>query len=441
MRLLLMLILFVGSLSYGQSGFKLLKGKKESLSFNSSANLIIIPATVNGTKMNFILDTGSSKSVIFDLTGVDSLNIKKGRVVKYRGLGSEFFFEAYYSPENEIIVGEKIRNKSGEILIMENKDYSVSERLGIDVNGIIGTDLFQNFIVEIDYVNERVHFFKNDSKLPRRLRNVKYLDMEIRGNKPYINTELINDNSKVMAKMLVDSGSSDALLLHSIDSTNFKLPVNGFDDYLGYGLTGELFGRRSKIDSFKVSNYVLNKTTVSFPFKDNQDIQEFNDTSQGSLGGEILRRFDVIIDYKNSKIAFSPNIFFSEGFYYNMTGIQLKIDGTDLEVSTDDGRWGSALQENTGIKSQVSINNYSIITYKIVPKIIVASVVEGSAAHKAGIRKGDQILRINGRSNENLSLWDANSFFYKNPYSNLKIVYKREDEQYTVKIKLIPIIK
>lgn len=440
MRLLVMLILFAGSLSYGQSGFKILKGKKESLSFNSSANLIIIPATVNGTKMNFILDTGSSKSVIFDLTGVDSLNIKKGRVLKYKGLGSEDYFEAYYSPINLIQIGDNIVNKNAEILVMVNKDFSMSKRLGTAVNGIIGTDLFQNLIIEIDYENNRLTAYNPDSNLPRSIRKARYLNMQLKQMKPYISSEIENDNGSIKTNLLLDTGSSDALLLYDLDSTVFNYPKKSFRDYLGYGLTGELYGYRSKVDLLAFDYFKIRRSTVSFISKD--DIEEFSLSidSNGSIGGEILRRFNIILNYSQGKVAFTPNNSFDEGFYYNMAGIQLKLEGADLVVSKSDGRWSSAKDNYKEHDGQVTIQR-TTLTYTMIPKVIVAGVNLNSVAYKAGLREGDQIIKLNGKSGVKLTLNTATSYFFKKPYSDLKITYRRGDVDSDIIIPLIPIIE
>ena len=65
-----------------QEGFILESGfDKEKISFESYSNLIIVPVKVNDVDFNFILDTGATKTIIFNLRGVDSLSIKEG---KYR---------------------------------------------------------------------------------------------------------------------------------------------------------------------------------------------------------------------------------------------------------------------------------------------------------------------------------------------------------------------
>ncbi|MGJ8685002.1 MAG: PDZ domain-containing protein [Nonlabens sp.] len=438
--ILLKLFLFASISMVAQSNFELVKGNKETVSFQSSANLIIIPAFVNGTQLNFIVDTGSARSLIYDIKGIDSLTIKKGRVLTYGGLGSDNYFEAYYSPSNQLRIGEHLVSDNAEILIMVNENFSDTNRLGIEINGVIGADLFKNLIVEIDYISEKMHFYRHTKKLPRRLRNANFQNFEKINNKPYIKAIVGNDGSQIETSLLVDSGSSDALLLRSIDSTLFNFPKKGFRDYLGYGLAGELFGRRSKVDRLSILDFDLKRSTVSFPDDSEKHSSSFNDNANGSIGGETLRRFDVILDYKNSRLSLYPNEAFEEGYYYNMAGLSLKLEGADLDVTVEDGKWDGTQGLYKKSEGQVTLQK-SYITYKMIPKIIVASVTENSVAYLAGIREGDQIMKMNGRLGENLTITKASSFFYKNPYSNLKITYKRLEEEYDVLLYLKPIIE
>ncbi|MEP6431396.1 MAG: hypothetical protein ABJ033_11405, partial [Nonlabens ulvanivorans] len=59
--------------------------KKEIIPFELASNLIIVPVQVNGVLLNFIVDTGSTRTVVFDFKGIDTLNIKKEKIVRYSG--------------------------------------------------------------------------------------------------------------------------------------------------------------------------------------------------------------------------------------------------------------------------------------------------------------------------------------------------------------------
>ncbi|MEE2802309.1 MAG: hypothetical protein VX550_09035, partial [Bacteroidota bacterium] len=74
--------------------------KKIFVEFDNSGGLIIVPIELNGTKLNFMLDTGASKNIIYNLNGIDSLEIKKGKQFKLKGYGNRNGVNAYVSDNN-----------------------------------------------------------------------------------------------------------------------------------------------------------------------------------------------------------------------------------------------------------------------------------------------------------------------------------------------------
>ncbi len=75
---------------YGLSqGFELQNGKKfEKVNFKLINNLIIIPIEVNGAKLSFILDSGVSKPILFNVSGQDSIQLRNVSEITISGLGA-----------------------------------------------------------------------------------------------------------------------------------------------------------------------------------------------------------------------------------------------------------------------------------------------------------------------------------------------------------------
>ncbi|MEO9503115.1 MAG: aspartyl protease family protein [Nonlabens ulvanivorans] len=419
--------------------------KKEIIPFELASNLIIVPVQVNGVLLNFIVDTGSTRTVVFDFKGIDTLNIKKEKIVRYSGKKNNVdFVEAYFSDNNIITIGRGLIDSSAEIVVMKQSNSYFVERLGMNVNGILGTDFFKKYIIKIDYVSQNIYVFNRKFKLPRDVRKAKFEPIKLIKGKPYINGEIANNNSVLITDVLIDTGSSDSLWLHEIDSLNFSYPRSGFNDYLGYTLTGEIYGRRSKLDQLSISGFKMERPTVSFPdYKKSLGMRankNVTNNSNGSIGGEILRRFDVIFDFENQLISLSPNSNFNDGFYYNMAGIQLKVEGMSLVVTREKGFWAKSFYRNDGKENQ-SVSNTTKLIYEFSPNVIVSEVRSNSLAEIAGIRKGDLILKVNSTKSRNMTLQSINKKFYTNPYSNLKLTVKRGESTLKFKFKLIPLIE
>ncbi|MCR1026571.1 hypothetical protein NQT66_17240 [Cellulophaga baltica] len=62
------------------------EGKRvQKMKFQLINNVIIIPVEVNGSSLSFILDSGVSTPILFNLTGQDSIQINDVTEVKLRG--------------------------------------------------------------------------------------------------------------------------------------------------------------------------------------------------------------------------------------------------------------------------------------------------------------------------------------------------------------------
>jgi tRNA pseudouridine38-40 synthase len=61
--------------------------KNESMTFSLINNLIVIEAEINGRKLNFLLDTGIKRTILFNLKFQDSLQLRNVEKIQLRGLG------------------------------------------------------------------------------------------------------------------------------------------------------------------------------------------------------------------------------------------------------------------------------------------------------------------------------------------------------------------
>lgn len=376
-----------------------------SLKFKTSSNLIIIPVTINDSDtLNFILDTGVRYPIITELPYVNKLNLNYLMPVPVKGLGEGAELTAYRSGNNTLkIQGLTARNQEVQMIIDEN--FQISHMLGIPVHGLIGFNLFKDYIVQIDYSSERILLTKPE--------HFKYHDKDkdivmplfFDGFKPFVRTLIVTeDMATVPVKLLVDTGASDALWLSEKSNEKIKLPQNHIETFLGKGLSGDVYGTKGRIDALWVGPLILSKPIVAFPNTDLIDQLISTNDRNGTLGAEILRRFYVTIDYKNSRLTLRPTSKVNDDFNYNMSGMEVSNPMPGLPIFT------------------------------------ITDIRENSPAYFAGLKKNDQILSINNSYHKDLELNDINILLQSREERKIRIKVLRDGQEIKTSFELKKIL-
>jgi hypothetical protein len=444
MKSLVLIVLFIHQVFFlsGQNGLSFKEGSvKESIEIKLHSNLIIVPAKVNGVELYFILDTGATKDIIFSLVGIDSLQMKAGRYISINGYGSEVPINALLTSGNKVELGNFIIDEEAQFLVVESTEINFAPKLDIDVHGILGAKFLKNLITHFDYENEFLRIYKDSESFPSYLRDAQSFDLSFKNFRPFFNGELDFKNKVRKLELLIDTGSGDALWVFDEFDSAFELD-NSFEDYLGYGMNGAVIGLRTKAKSLQLLNNTLKKVALSFPYKEYTGSSNDQRQHNSSLGGEILRRFDMVINYPEKKIIMLPNENFNERFFYNMSGIGVKNGVKELMYVQE---MRAALRDNYRAVDNATSSNYirtnkSYNSYNYRAKIIVDYVREGSPAALSGVQVGDQIIAINRISEQELTIDKVSELFFKNPHKKLKIRIKRGDNIFKVEIVNIPLV-
>ena len=211
------------------AGFLFNNAKRNSMSikFRQISNLIIVPVSINGSDtMNFILDSGIKDPIITELTLVEKLDLNYMKPIELRGLGNEVVTQAYESGDNTITLpGLTASHQKINVVIDEN--FQISQILGMPVHGLIGLNLFKNYIVKVDYQTEEIRLYKPDRFEYNPMKNDIVLPLHFVRNKPIVRSEIIQDSGDVVpVLLLIDTGASDALWLSPASSDQIKIPSN-----------------------------------------------------------------------------------------------------------------------------------------------------------------------------------------------------------------------
>ena len=374
-------------------------------------NLVFIPIKVNGVELNFLLDTGVEETILFSLEDNPEVNFYNSEKISLRGLGSDAAIEGLKTTNN-ILELEGVKANQQLIYVILDQSFNLSSQIGIPVNGIIGYNFFKDNLVRIDYASKRVIFYKNDDKNRKKIeKKFDKTAITIDRFKPYLMGITEFDNLDIDVKLLIDTGNSDSVWLFQNLSSQIKVPSKNFEDFLGKGFSGDIEGRRARIANFSFDRYNFRRPIVAFP--DSSSIRNVRMVKDriGSVGGEILKRFSIVFDYKNELLYLKRNSRFNEPFGYNKSGIEIKHNGIQwvketVRMETVPLSGGISFDKNGN-----NVTNDFKYKFELKPIYEIANVRKNSAAAKCGLLVGDIIISVNKLPAYKFSLEKLNELF------------------------------
>lgn len=386
-----------------QLGFSMQPGRKKVvMPIEVHNNLVVVPILLNGQlPLKFILDTGVRTAILTQKVYSDILNLQYTRKYSIAGPGGEKLVDAYVT-NNVTIDMPGVHGEGHALLVLEEDYLELRSYLGVDVHGILGYELFSRFVTHIDYENKELNLYLPGRFKPKR--STQVLPIQVLDTKPYLVTSIQqSDSSDLTLKLLVDSGASHSLFLENWTDKRIRIPEKSVQSVIGRGIGGAITGRIARINSLTLGKYRIQKPTVNFP-----DIETYLDTLKGgnsvfrngTIGGEILSRFDVIFDFPGEKIYFEKNSTYKSRFYYNLSGISVKAEGTRLR------------------------------------KYVISELRSGSAGQKAGFQVGDIVTAINGVRSSELDLSTLNGYLNSKPGKRVRIEIERDKQKIKKELRL-----
>ncbi|TDD74022.1 PDZ domain-containing protein [Flavobacterium caseinilyticum] len=423
-RIVILFFLSLGICSSSaQEGFLFEKNKnKVSMPFKLINNLVFIPIKVNGVELNFLLDSGVEETILFSLEEKKEVRFFNAEKIFLRGLGSQDAVEGLKSTNN-VLEFSTMKCKSHMLYIILDPEFNLSSHVGIPVNGIIGFQFFRNNLIEINYQKKRIVVYKENEAVRKKIRK-KFVSVpiSIEKSKPYINSNVFQDDIEIPVKLLIDIGNSDAIWLFEGRSDLLKVPVKNFNDFLGRGFSGDVEGKRAKIQKFEMAGFKFNNPIVAFPDPNSIKNVSMVPDRMGSVGAEIMKRFTVVFDYPESQMYFKKNSDFNDHFTYNKSGVEVQHNGLQWVQETVKLE---TVPENFGGSKITSDFKYK---FQLKPIYDIAYIRENSPAANSGLQKGDIIITINRNPAYKYTLQEIYSFFKSEDEKWITLEVERNNE-------------
>ncbi|WP_320816096.1 PDZ domain-containing protein [Flavobacterium sp.] len=433
---IILFILFSFNSTYSQVEWNS-KRDKIVIPFELSNNLIIIDVEINDVKLSMLLDTGSDKNLLFSFPENDTIEFFNTKKIKINGFGKGDLIEGLVSSNNQLKVNGYV-DPNFELLLITDENISIINKLGIPINGIIGYSFFKDYIVELNYQRKRVVLYKSlQSISQRKIKRYNSEKLSLIDQKPYIKLQTNIGDQNHEVTLLMDSGLGDGLWLFENDS--LKCSGKIIRDVLGRGLGGDVVGKKSRVKKLLVSTFILDDALVSFPDEASYGQLNIIEGRNGSLGGEVIKRFNWFIDYKNELAYFKPNKYFNEAFNYNMSGIEVQHKGIQwIKEEIRSNSTSTTINANEFIFNDSNAKfNYR---YKLKPVFEIYSVRNNSPAMRAGLKEGDKILSINGKKDYAYTIQKITDLFQSEDGKNITIEVEREGQVLKFKFQLEKIL-
>ena len=310
---------------------------------------IYMKGLVDGVPSDILLDSGAGMTVL-DTAMAAKLGHKPAGALPAQGVGGTT--TAGLVEGVTIEVGDL---KLGPLVAATLDLSSIGRRMGRDMPVILGKEVFQDLVVDLDYPNQRIRFL--DPALFR---------YEGAGHR--LEVLPANDGHKLVqlaieglpeATVMLDTGQGNALtLFRRYTDDNRLLEGRRQSTAVGGGVGGTMEIALARVAKVTIAGYEMLDVPTSFH---RQDVGGAFDTAKlaGNLGAGILGRFRVLFDYPHDCLWLEPGKDFAA---------PQSRDRTGLQPHPEDGA------------------------------LVIDHIAPGSPAEAAGWRKGDRITALDGQA-------------------------------------------
>jgi len=354
-------------------------------------DLIVLKVRVNNSRaLHFILDTGASISVM-DPQSAKALGLRaKGKLDLDATGGS--VQSRLIGPVSLSLTGVTVFNQTLATIDLD----AFAPLFGYKIDGIIGYDFINNFVVEIDYAASLLNFYETGS--------YKYsgagesIPIELVEKTPFVRGRIVlSGRGPVEGKFEVDTGGTMVLNLNTPFVNKHKMLetlAKQAQSKLG-GAGGSSAAVKAQVTAVELGSFVIKNPLVVFA--QGTEGSEGSAEYDGELGSRFFSQFKTILDYSRSQMILERN-----------GNVPSGKDLSGLDIVAEPPRFRS---------------------------YVVNNVEPDSPAAAAGVQEEDTIVAIDGHPAARLTLRELRRLFMQAGERVLSV--KRGSKMVRVRMQLL----
>ena len=356
-----------------------------------SGGVMVVQARLNDIPdtLNFILDTGSGGISLDSATCTEFNLLSSYSDTMVTGMGS--------SHKAKFVYDQKLHLPG---LTVDDLDFHVNNYevltsvYGEKIDGIIGYSFFKQFIVKVDFDTLELEIYKpGEIKYPKQgtLLRPAFTALPLQNM-------TVKDGRKLDFSFYFDTGAglcflmSEAFAKDSAVLSSKRKPITTQAE----GMGGKLQMQLTVVKMIQLGHYKF-RNVPTYIFKDDYNVTSYPYVG-GLIGNDLLRRFNLIINYPQREIHLLPNNHFFDPFDYAYSGMA---------------------------------------TYFLDGKIYIEDIVPGSPAEKAGLKINDVLIAIGNNFSNNIMQYKT---ILQSAGEKINIIVSRNGEVIQLFIKPISIL-
>ena len=263
-------------------------------------NIVLLQVRVNGSKpLKFIFDTGASHTIINSKRAAE-LGLKSEGEASGTGTGGRVQ-GSYVTGVTLSVAGAEVSNQLIALVPFPTIP-------GFELDGTIGYDFINQFVIEIDYLKKTMNLYDPRTYAYKGQGGIVPLLLAGRRT-PLILTQItLEGRAPVVANLELDTGLDGTFVIYGPFANKHELLAampNGLQDR-GRGLGGEQARVLGQFKAVRLGQFLMKNPPAA--------LTDESDKPDGIVGGEILRRFKVILDYSRKRMILEPNKSFKDPY-------------------------------------------------------------------------------------------------------------------------------